>query len=929
MKAGKKTLSPLDAWTERDLTEAAQSGKLQPSFCVDFICEQLFEIISSGKNPVLSGESGIGKTAILYEFIRKYGLEHDTSVLRNKRILQLSIQQRAAGLRKPDEQIGPEMQKLIAALVSAKDEVIPFFRDFHLAYTFNIEQQFQMLAFQFPFPILAEGEQCKINQMFEDTPELEQQYVVINLEEPPVETVKKMLGEWNLYQRDSFGYIFNDDALEEALILTHRFLSHDRLPRKAIDLLKQVAAFHSGSNPVTSQEVIERFCNLHRVPRFLVDPEIKLNVEEEVDAFFHRHILGQDEALQAIIQMIVLIKAGLSDMRRPFGVYLFAGPTGVGKTHLAQSLAEFLFGGRDRMIRLNMADYQTEYDAALLFGNPDAYSIVQKKGILTQRISGNPFAVILLDEFEKAHSNVHDRFLQLIDEGRFINGFGETIPCRSMIIIATTNEGAKIYRGQTMGFNPSAHSTQMDHEVDRCLERRFRFEFLNRFDRIVHFHPLSREHIRSIALREIAQLQDRVGMKSRKLKLEIDESVIDWITVHGFDPDYGARFLRRTIERQVTTTLADVIVRKDLAPGSSIILTVRRNNIAAVAQNKELANSKEIVTIPEGTGEKTIYCDVPTLLVHAQNLLERAAPLMTELERDRDELSGLIDCMNVPDFWSSEKKDEIIERFRSLDVTVRIGSRLAEAISQLDEMCQEPKDGTMSLPRLSRAFEKAAASLDEWHLRFADDGVRIAWMAIGNQDPLNTDPGWVEQIADLEMNWCRRLKLSVNVAAYCLQDDALSRVFLEIEGPGISSYCAMEQGIHRLKRKEQPDARVKVELIPRLSESDRETQNIQAIKRNKEYLDTEVSFKTRLQLPDKGVLIELFGGSESTLSQLCHDMKKSWLEHTDANNDTVRNYGKGGIVKDPRTGIASANSKDVYKGKLDRFLEGWKKEHGE
>jgi len=546
-------------WMERDLTAAALAGELAPAFEIEDTLHQVLEIIASGKHPVLVGPSGVGKTAIIHELIRRATAGRGPSQLENRRVLQFSLRHRAAALKTTDL-MRPNLQKLMTALHEFRDTIVPFFRDFHLAYTFDIESQFQALGFRFPGVILAEGVPTEIMTMFEYEPDLHENYVILNVEEPSLERTACIMDAWAAEQAKERGTHFSKGAQEEALHLGHRFLARAHLPRKALDLLVQVASLKGTGSEVTAVDVIDRFCRNHRVPRALVDPAIPLDLGELQKRFSDR-VLGQPEAARGVIQMVGLIKAGLSDLRRPFGVFLFVGPTGVGKTHLAQLLAEYLFGSSDRLLRLNMADYPKELDAGLLFGIPEANSLSLKRGVLTQRIAGHPFAGLLLDEFEKTHTKVHDRFLQLFDEGVFINGAGETISCRSMILIATTNAGAEVYRGHALGFAGLTDLQTMVKEVDRRLSQHFRFEFLNRFDQVIHFHPLTREHIRTIALRELEKLKERGGLTRRGYGLEVDESVLDWLTAHGYDPHYGARFLRRTIERHVTTAIAEVVVQ--------------------------------------------------------------------------------------------------------------------------------------------------------------------------------------------------------------------------------------------------------------------------------------------------------------------------------------------------------------------------------
>lgn len=496
-------------WVERDLTAAARAGELPCAYEVEPALEQIATLVESGRHPVLAGEPGVGKTAAVYELVRRSLTgEGGLPQLEGKRVLQFSLRHRASALRKPD-QMHPEAQALVEALLAAGDDVVPFFRDLHLAYRFDLEAQFEALGTRFSGPILAEGERGTLLAMFENSPELSERYALVELLEPELDTALRIVSQWAEAGPHAKGVAFTPEALEESLQLTHRFLPRTRLPRKVLELLAQVQAL-APLGAVGPDQVIERFCRAQRVPRFLVDPAMPLDLPA-TERHFAERVLGQPEAVSAVVRMIALIKAGLSDVRRPFGSFLFVGPTGVGKTHIAQLLAEYLFGSRERMVRLNMADFQQESDPLTLFGNPDAWALSHKRGILTSRLLGQPFAVLLLDEFEKAHEKVHDRFLQLMDEGCFINGAGETVSCRATILIATSNTGSEIFRGRSLGLVEPGDAQELDREVDRRLMQRFRFEFLNRFDQVVHFHPLSREDIRTIARRELQQVAARPG----------------------------------------------------------------------------------------------------------------------------------------------------------------------------------------------------------------------------------------------------------------------------------------------------------------------------------------------------------------------------------------------------------------------------------
>ena len=734
---GKKKKDPaaeIELWLERELVRAADGGELPAAHEQEEALAAATGALVSGRNLVVTGEPGVGKSCLIGELVRRVrggqaaaGL---TRLLAGRPVLQLSIRRRATAL-KPPAQLGQPLIQLTRALAEHGDRPVPYFRDFHLAWNFDLEPLFTALAFRLEGPILCEGRHSTVEAMFEYFPELEQHFVVLHLREPDLARARRILAAWGGARRLPGGEPqFTPEALETGLQLAHRFLSRGQLPRKAIDPLEQLADL-AGGEPVGEEQVLERFCEGYALPRFLVDPGQALDLDA-LEEHFASRVLGQREAVAAVVEMISRIKAGLADPRRPFGVFLFAGPTGVGKTHLAQLLCEYLYGTADRMIRFNMADFPADKDAAVLFGDPDDNRPNAQRGLLTQRLQGHPFAVLLLDELEKAARPVHDRFLQLFDEGAFINGAGETVSCRSLIVIATSNAGAELWRSDVLGFSGTREAADLGRELDRRLAEHFRFETLNRFDAIVKFRPLAREHIRSIALRELEALQGRAGLRQRELELEVDEGVLDWLTANGYDPHYGARFLRRTIERTVSATLAELLVRETPPRGARLGLAVRRNRIRARLLEPRAPEppAREAVELPEGPARRRVSLDRASLLAQADELLAAAGERRTELETRSEEHRELLALFNEPAFWEEGSGNpQLLDRFRELDVALRVEGRLAERIDRLAELrraADEPAAGEEPearwMARFARALQSAADALHEWRERSAEEG---------------------------------------------------------------------------------------------------------------------------------------------------------------------------------------------------------------
>jgi len=912
----------LEEWTERDLTAAAVRGEIQPAFEVEDQVRLASDILASGRSLVIAGEPGVGKTALVGELVRRAAAGTDVAALAGKRVLQFSFRQRAASLKQASELL-PETYRLIEALAEAGSLVVPYFRDFHLAYGFDLEPQLQALPYRLAVPVIGEAEPATLAALLESLPELDQHYVTLTVEEPDLQRAAVLLGHWAKFLAASTGTRFSPGALEEALHLSHRFLGRSRLPRKAIDLLGQVASLGAARREVSREEIIERFSRIHHVPRVLVDPAEPLDLND-LQRRLEEELLGQEEAVEALLRMISTIKSGLSDLRRAFGVFLFVGPTGVGKTHAAQLLAQHLFGTRDRMIRLNMADFQTDGAPEVLFGDAGDYRPAQRRGVITQRTAGHPFAVLLLDEFEKAHEKVADRFLQLFDEGAFINGHGERIACRSMIMIATSNVGAELHREQPLGFLAASDEARLGHELGRRLSQRFRVELLNRFDQIVHFRPLSRANVRTIAARELQSLKTRVGFTRNDLELDVEEAVLDWLAVHGYDQRFGARYLRRTLEREVTSVVAGLLARGKVAPGTRVVLTVRRNRIDArlVSPDSPSVRHRESVTLPWGhtTAPKSLTREA--LVQKAGEVIADADTLLGGREKRRHEAGTLLESMNATGFWdSATRSDDTLERYRSLDVMIQVEERYAADVDATRTLIADP---SAPLNRLARAVEAAAVTVRRWKDRLLEEGATDVWLVIERVDPLQSSGAWVAELARLELAWCLRLGLQAAVVAAQSGEDEPVRIVLQAEGPGASAYLAMEDGLHRRARPTGIDQKARVEIVP----CGVERGTIPPVTRHRARtgpLGLAYTCSGRVDMPPGGAVIDLLGIDATVLGDVLADL--SAHRRRDAGDRTVvaRTYGRDGVgARDPRTGASVVRLRDALRGELEPFLEAWR-----
>jgi len=649
----------------RDLTREVEEGRLDPAAGRQRELRRLITVLGRRQknNPVLIGEPGVGKTAIVENLARRIYEGDVPSVLRGKRIVSLNIGGMVAGamFRGQFEQ---RIKSILEELRQA-DDVIVFIDELHTVVGAGAAEG-AVGAADMLKPALARGElRCigattldEYRKHIEKDVALERRFQPVMVDEPSAEEAIEMLRIVRPNYELHHSVSITDEAIEAAVKLSERYINDRFLPDKAIDVMdeaasalrleatekgivspvlisdleKELADLQTKKEAAANSEDYERAAKLRQQElviqdklekaraesgssmTLLVTPElIAQSVENwtgvpvsqmleserqnliSLEDDLRKRVIGQDEAISAVARAIRRSRAGLKDPKRPIGSFLFLGPTGVGKTELAKALAAELFGGEENLIRLDMSEYMEPHTVSRLFGSPPGYVGYDEGGQLTEQVRRRPYCVILLDEVEKAHPEVFNALLQIMDDGRLTDGQGRTVDFKNTVVIMTSNAGsADMKRAVRIGFLPQKGEDSRDehHEVIRSkamegLKRMFRPEFINRIDQIVVFHALGRPELYKIVDLLLDQVRSRLS--EQKIELVISDEVRDLLLREGFDEEYGARPLRRTIQTYVDDTLADALLNGVLAPGKVAHLILRDGNVTVESQEVAVA----------------------------------------------------------------------------------------------------------------------------------------------------------------------------------------------------------------------------------------------------------------------------------------------------------------------------------------------------
>jgi ATP-dependent Clp protease ATP-binding subunit ClpC len=627
-----------------DLTDLARRGEIDPVIGRADEIEQAVEVLSrrTKNNPVLIGEAGVGKTAIV-EGLAQRIVDNDVPLtLEGKRVIQLDLAGLVAGTRYRGD-FEERLRKVIDEIQESGDGLIVFLDEIHtlVGAGGGGGEGGGMDASNMLKPALARGQMRVVGattldeyrKSIEKDPALARRFQPVLVGEPSVEdTVAILRGLRDNYEAHHQVRI-TDAALDAAAELSHRYITDRFLPDKAIDLIDQAGArvrlrVKTPGADVRAQE--QRLEQLTRdrdqavaaenyekaselrdqitavraeidaagggsesvpqvtesdiadvVSRATGIPVSQLTEEERdrllrLEGHLHDHVVGQDDAVAAVAEAVRRSRAGLGDPDRPVGSFLFLGPTGVGKTELARSLAEALFGDADRMIRLDMSEFQERHTVSRLVGAPPGYVGYDEAGQLTEAVRRRPYSVVLLDEIEKAHPDVFNILLQVLDDGRLTDSQGRTVSFKNTVLIMTSNLGSDLINGtkRSVGFGTGTSSpdVELQEKLDRRLREQLRPEFINRIDEIIVFRQLETDQLHTIT--EMMLEDTRRRLRAQDIGIELSPAAVDWLANKGFAPEFGARPLRRTIQRELDNRLSKLLLSADLAPGQQVRVDV-------------------------------------------------------------------------------------------------------------------------------------------------------------------------------------------------------------------------------------------------------------------------------------------------------------------------------------------------------------------